>query len=66
MVAAALGRGSAGGGDQKAMTEYRCKYCNMLLFKGRRTPPDIEIKCTRGTCRLMNVFGSFDREPVLA
>ncbi len=48
------------------MTRYHCRYCGALLFKGRPTPPDIEIKCTRGTCHRMNGFGVFDRESVLA
>jgi len=29
------------------MTEYRCKFCHKLLFKGRNNMYDIEIKCPK-------------------
>ena len=48
------------------MTEYRCRYCNALLFKGRLTIAEIEIKCRHAKCGAMNLFAKVDSRTPLA
>ena len=41
------------------MTEYRCRYCNALLFKAdlsNEVVAVIEIKCRHSKCGMMNLF----------
>lgn len=42
------------------MLEYRCKYCNKLLFKGKYIGT-IEILCNR--CKTINNIESVSRTP---
>jgi len=42
--------------DGALTSEYRCRRCGHLLFKGNLVVAYIEIKCSRGTCGNINSF----------